>query len=87
MYWGQWTATNDPNDLEELKHIIGKLFTLPGMRRTWDSSPLGKVLLDERFVGFVDAILAKEDKNLLQQSTMPTAGTDYSTDDVTTLCL
>ncbi|MFT4562835.1 MAG: hypothetical protein ACI9BW_002582 [Gammaproteobacteria bacterium] len=62
MYWGQWTATNDPDDLRELKHIIQTLFALPGMRHTWDSSPLGKVLLDERFVEFVDEVLDEEMK-------------------------
>ena len=62
MYWGQWTATNDPDDLLELKHIIQTLFALPGMRHTWDSSPLGKVLLDEQFVEFVDEVLDEEMK-------------------------
>lgn len=60
MYWGQWSATNDPNDLQELKHIIKSLFSLPGMRRTWDSSPIGKALCDERFVSFVDGLLTED---------------------------
>ena len=68
MYWGQWSATNDPDDLRDLKHIIEKLFSIPGMRRTWDNSPPGKVLLDERFVEFVDAILTDVEPNLHRQS-------------------
>ena len=59
MYWGQWAATNDPNDLEELRHIIKSLF-VHGTRRTWDSSPLGKAICEERFVRFVDGILAED---------------------------
>ena len=59
MYWGQWSATNDPDDLKELKHVIKKVF-IHGMRRTWDSSPIGKALLGERFVQFVDGVLAED---------------------------
>ena len=59
MYWAQWSATNDPNDLQELKHIIKSLF-IHGTRRTWDTSPMGKALLDERFVQFVDEALAED---------------------------
>jgi len=59
MYWGQWPATNDPDDLKELKHVIKKVF-IHGMRRTWGSSPIGKALLDERFVQFVDRVLAED---------------------------
>jgi hypothetical protein len=61
MYWGQWAATNDPTDLQELEHIIKSIFSLPGTRRTWDSSPVGKVLMDERFVQFVDRLLTEDD--------------------------
>ena len=59
MYWAQWSATNDPNDLQVLKHIIKSLF-IHGTRRTWDTSPMGKALLDERFVQFVDEALAED---------------------------
>jgi len=32
---------------------------LPGVRHTWDISPLGKVLMDEDFVDYVDKILSR----------------------------
>jgi hypothetical protein len=53
MYWGQWNTTHDPRDIHELGHVIAKLFSLSGIRHTWDISPLGKTLMDEDFVAFV----------------------------------
>ncbi len=58
-YWGQWRSTHGKHDLAELEHIIPLLFSMPGVRHTWDKSPLGKVLMDEGFVLFVDEILAR----------------------------
>ena len=43
----------------ELEHVISKLYSIPGFRHTWDVSPLGKVLMDEDFVEFVDGVLTK----------------------------
>jgi hypothetical protein len=57
MYWGQWNTTHDPKDLRELEHVTVKLYSLPGVRHTWDISPVGKVFLDDEFVAFVDNIL------------------------------
>ena len=34
-----------------------KIFGLAGMRHTWDVSPLGKVIMDQDFVKFVDGVL------------------------------
>ena len=59
MYWGQWNTTHDPKDLRELKHVMTKLYSLPGVRHTWDVSPVGKVFMDEDFVAFVDGVLTK----------------------------
>ena len=59
MYWGQWNTTHDPKDLRELEHVITKLYSLPGIRHTWDNSPVGKVFMDQGFVNFVDGVLAK----------------------------
>jgi|SRR5210317_52279 hypothetical protein len=57
MYWGQWNTSHDPKDLRELEHVIEKLYSLPGVRHTWDISPVGKAFLDDEFVAFVDSIL------------------------------
>ena len=59
MYWGQWASSHEKNDLAELEHVIVKLFSLPGVRHTWDVSPLGKVFMDEDFVLFVDSVLER----------------------------
>jgi hypothetical protein len=59
MYWGQWSSSHEKSDLVELEHVITKLFSLPGIRHTWDISPVGKVFMDEEFVQFVDGILER----------------------------
>ena len=59
MYWGQWVSSHEQRDLAELEHVIIKIFGIPGVRHTWDVSPLGKPLLDEEFVQFVDEILER----------------------------
>ena len=57
--WGQWTATHDEKGLKELKHLIASFYSNPSIRKSWDSSPWGKPILDPEFVRFVDEILAK----------------------------
>jgi hypothetical protein len=59
MYWGQWASSHDKSDLIELEHVIVKILSLPGVRHTWDISPLGKAFLDEEYVRFVDNILER----------------------------
>ena len=59
MYWGQWVASHEERDLTELEHIITNIFGLAGMRHTWDVSPLGKVIMDQDFVQFVDGVLER----------------------------
>ena len=59
MYWGQWASSHEKSDLVELEHVIIMLFRLPGIRHTWDISPVGKVFMDEEFVQFVDDILER----------------------------
>lgn len=59
MWWGQFTSTTKLDDLEELKHVILGLTDTPGMRRTWDKSPMVKPLLDPKFVEFVETVLAE----------------------------
>ncbi|MEJ2532247.1 MAG: hypothetical protein P8Y92_10640 [Halioglobus sp.] len=59
MYWGQWNSTHTLQDKLELEHVITKLYSLPGVRHSWDVSPLGKVFMDDKFVEFVDGVLAR----------------------------
>ncbi len=58
MYKGQYSSTTHEKDLRELEHVIDGLLELPGMRDTWESSPLAKGILEPKFLDFVDAILA-----------------------------
>ena len=57
VYWGQYSSTTTPRDLQELTHIIEALLNLPSMRETWETSPLTRPVLEPQFVAFVDAIL------------------------------
>jgi hypothetical protein len=57
LHWSQYASTHDAKDLEELKHIIATFYTLPGVTLSWEMSPIGKPLLEEDFVAFVDEVL------------------------------
>ena len=60
MYWGQYSSTKEARDLEELEHVIGGLCSNPGMKLSWETSPLNRPLLQDDFVAFVDRIVAKQ---------------------------
>ena len=59
MWWGQFASTIQGSDLKELENIVAGVGGIPGMREHWEHSPLSRPLLDERFVKFVDGVLAK----------------------------
>ena len=59
-YWGQWMSSHETRDLAELEHVIAAVLSAPGVRHTWDNSPLGKSFLDETFVAFVDDVIKRE---------------------------
>ena len=59
-YWGQWVSSHEARDLAELKHVISAVLSAPGVRHTWENSPIGKPFLDEPFVEFVDSIIKEE---------------------------
>ena len=58
MYWGQYTSTTSSEDLQELEHVLSALRDVPGMKKTWEESPLVRPLLEPRFVEFVDGIMS-----------------------------
>jgi hypothetical protein len=60
MYWGQYSSTTESRDLNELEHVISGLCSNPGMKLSWETSPLNRPLLQEDFVDFVDGIVAKQ---------------------------
>ena len=59
MYWGQYTSTTSAQDLRELEHVLEVFSQVPGMKKTWDESPVVKPLLEPGFVAFVDQIMSK----------------------------
>lgn len=61
LHWGQWASTHDEQGLEELRNLVGSFYSNPGMRRSWDSSPWSKPILDPKFVQFVDDVLIQHD--------------------------
>lgn len=62
LHWGQWASTHNEKGLDELRHLVGSFYSNPGMRRSWDSSPWSKPILDPKFVQFVDDVLIKHDR-------------------------
>jgi len=58
-YWGQWVSSHEERDLTELEHVISAVLGSPGVRHTWENSPIAKPFLDEPFVEFVDSVLNK----------------------------
>ncbi len=57
LHWGQYKTTSTQKDMDELKHLIASFYTLPGINYAWNNSPLGKPMLDDEFVAFVDAAI------------------------------
>ena len=62
LHWGQWASTHDKTGLEELRHLVGSFYSNPGVRRSWESSPWSKPILDPKFVQFVDDVLMQRDR-------------------------
>ncbi len=60
LHWGQYASINTPEDLTELEHLISEFYSVPPMSVSWRRSPLGRNMLDERFVRFVDEALDKK---------------------------
>ena len=60
LHWGQYSSAQSAKDVEELTHLIDTFYRTPGMRRSWETCPWGKPVLDPGFVAFVDEILAKD---------------------------
>jgi hypothetical protein len=62
LHWGQFTSTHNDADRKEIEHLIEVFYTLPGVRRSWDNSPLARPHLDPEYQKFVDDIIARVDK-------------------------
>jgi hypothetical protein len=58
VHWGQFSSTKDQDDLSELSRHIAAFYAIPFVGYSWRNSPLGRTLLDPRFVEFVDGLLS-----------------------------
>ncbi len=63
MYWGQYRSTTNDDDLEELRHVLTAFASVPGMKSTWNDSPMVRPLLDPDFVKFVDVVMDAAGRN------------------------
>ena len=61
VHWGQWSCTQDEKTLAELRNLVSVFYSRESMRRTWDTSHVGKVMFEPEFVGFVDDVLEEAD--------------------------
>ena len=59
LHWGQYASTTKESDMHELESIVAAFYTHPSVRLCWEKTPWGKPLLEDRFVNFVDGILAR----------------------------
>jgi hypothetical protein len=57
LHWGQFSSTLDDEGLAELGNLVSKFYLVPAVRFTWDNSPYGKTIFEQRFVDFVDGII------------------------------
>ena len=57
--WAYHKERVTAEDRKELENVIASLCAAPGMRSSWEESPLIRPLIDENFAKFVDETLAK----------------------------
>jgi hypothetical protein len=62
LHWGQFASLKTEEDKAELEHLVSEYYTMPPVSDSWEKSPFGRNLLDEKFVRFVDAAIAKKHK-------------------------
>jgi hypothetical protein len=60
LHWGQFASTHDEKDREEIRHLISTFYRSPGMKLSWETSPIAQPLLDPEFVDFVNGVLADD---------------------------
>ncbi len=60
LHWGQFASLKTKEDTTELEHLISEYYSVPPVSDSWQKSPFGRNLLDEKFVRFVDNVIAKK---------------------------
>ena len=61
VHWGQWASSRSLKELAEIENVVQSFYANEGMRRTWETSPWGKPILEPQFVVFVDKLLSRHD--------------------------
>ena len=59
LHWGQFASSKNEADLEELQNVVNGYYRIPYVNYSWENGPYAKLLLEPRFVEFVDRILAE----------------------------
>ena len=58
LHWGQFASTQNAEDVEEFRNLVRGYYTVPFVKYVWEHSPYAKLLLEPRFVSFVENELA-----------------------------
>jgi hypothetical protein len=62
LHWGQYSSTNNKDDLDELGDTIGMFYSSSrAIKYSWENGPFTKPLLSSKFVEFVDSNMQKFD--------------------------
>ena len=60
LHWGQYSSTNNKDDLDELGDTIGKFYSGScAIKYSWENGPFTKPLLGSKFIEFVDSNMQK----------------------------
>lgn len=59
LHWGRFASSKDEADLEELRNAVSGFYRVPYVNYSWHNGPYAKLLLDARFVEFVEGVLAE----------------------------
>ena len=60
LHWGQYSSTNNKEDLDELGDTIGKFYSNSrAIKYSWENGPFAKPLLGKKFTEYVDRHMQK----------------------------
>lgn len=57
LHWGQFASTKSEEDVEEFRNLVRGYYSVPFVNYVWNHSPYAKLLLEPRFVAFVEQVL------------------------------
>ncbi len=59
LHWGQFASSQAATDREELRNLVQGFYRVPHVKYSWEHGPYAKLLLEPRFVKFIDETLAE----------------------------